>query len=85
MKMRAILRYRRIPDLWVRRDIAVSREIADIRPAVIPVLQSRNGQYLVDSTPIALEVELDGRSYREGTFRYHVKCFSAPIHRGPAA
>lgn len=65
MKMRAILRYRRIPFLWVRRDAAVSREIAHVRPAVIPVLQTPEGEYLVDSSPMALELErrvANGRS-----------------------
>ncbi|WP_368744612.1 glutathione S-transferase family protein [Desertibaculum subflavum] len=57
VKVRAMLRYRRIPFLWVRRDAAASREIAHIRPAVIPVLQTPDGEYLVDSTPMALELE----------------------------
>jgi glutathione S-transferase len=57
MKMRAVLRYRRVPFLWVRRDAAASREIAGVRPAVIPVLQTPAGEYLVDSTPMTQELE----------------------------
>ena len=65
MKVRAILRYRRIPHLWIRRDAVASQEIAHVRPAVIPVLQTPEGEYLVDSTPLALELErrvVNGRS-----------------------
>ena len=58
MKMRAILRYRRIPFVWVNRDRKVNEEIAQVKPAVIPVLQyPEDGSYHVDSTPMAYELE----------------------------
>ncbi len=58
MKMRAILRYRRIPFVWVNRDRKVSDEIAHVKPPVIPVLQyPEDGSYHVDSTLMAYELE----------------------------
>ena len=58
MKMRAILRYRRIPFVWVNRDRKVSEEIAHVKPPVIPVLQyPEDGSYHVDSTPLAYDLE----------------------------
>ncbi len=58
MKMRAILRYRRIPFVWVNRDQKVNEEIAHVKPAVIPVLQyPEDGSYRVDSTPLAYDLE----------------------------
>lgn len=58
MKMRAIMRYRRIPFVWVNRDRKVNEEIAHVKPPVIPVLQyPEDGSYHVDSTPMAYELE----------------------------
>lgn len=58
MKMRAVLRYRRIPFVWVNRDRKVSEEIAHVKPPVIPVLQyPEDGSYHVDSTPMAYDLE----------------------------
>jgi len=58
MKMRALMRYRRIPFVWVNRDGKVNEEISHVRPPVIPVLQyPEDGSYHVDSTPMAYELE----------------------------
>ncbi len=58
MKMRALMRYRRIPFVWVNRDQKISEEIDHVRPPVIPVLQyPEDGSYHVDSTPMAYELE----------------------------
>jgi glutathione S-transferase len=58
MKMRALMRYRRIPFVWVNRDRKVNEEIAHVKPPVIPVLQyPEDGSYHVDSTPMAFELE----------------------------
>ncbi len=58
MKMRALMRYRRIPFVWVNRDRKVSEEIAHVKPPVIPVLQyPEDGSYHVDSTPMAYALE----------------------------
>ena len=57
VKMRAILRYRRIPFVWKAtgnpRDVAVA---AGLSP-VIPVLQFPDGRLMNDSTPLAHALE----------------------------
>ena len=58
MKMRAIMRYRRLPFIWVQRDTGVEEEISHIKPPIIPILQfPDDGTYHTDSTPIAYELE----------------------------
>ena len=57
VKMRAILRYRRIPFVWNGsgnpRDVAVKAGL----PPVIPVLQFPDGRFMNDSTPLAHALE----------------------------
>lgn len=57
VKMRAILRYRRIPFVWQAtgqaRDVAVAAGL----PPVIPVLQFPDGRLMNDSTPLAYALE----------------------------
>lgn len=58
MKMRAVLRYRRLPFVWHNgqppaRDIAVAAGL----PPVIPVLRFPDGTTLNDSTPLIEELE----------------------------
>lgn len=56
MKLRALLRYRRIPHLWV--DGAATREaLGQVRAPVIPVLQYPDGHYDNDSTPVVYDLE----------------------------
>jgi len=57
MKMRAILRYRRLPYIWVQVTPANDAERAQVRPAVIPVIQYPDGSYHNDSTPMIYELE----------------------------
>lgn len=57
LKVRAVLRYRRIPHLWIYRSQEVRAEIAHLRPPLIPVLQDPEGGYHVDSTPMIEELE----------------------------
>jgi len=58
MKMRAIMRYRRLPFVWVLRDAKVTEEVAHVKPPIIPILQyPEDGSYHVDSTPLAYELE----------------------------
>jgi glutathione S-transferase len=56
MKMRALLRYRRLPFVFhlAGHD---SAEIADVRPRVIPVIRFPDGTLHVDSTPMLDELE----------------------------
>ncbi len=56
MKMRALLRYRRIPHLWV--DGGGAREaLAQVRAPVIPVLEYPDGHFDNDSTPLIYDLE----------------------------
>lgn len=57
MKMRAMMRYRRIPHVFVNNNMKVREEIAHVRPAVIPVLQYPDGSYHNDSTPLIYDLE----------------------------
>jgi glutathione S-transferase len=56
MKMRALLRYRRLPHLWI--DGAATREaLGQVRAPVIPVLQYPDGHFDNDSTPLIYDLE----------------------------
>ena len=57
MKIRAILRYRRIPHIVLSRwaDIRMAQE--HVRVPVIPILESPNGTFQNDSTPMLFDLE----------------------------
>ncbi|MBV9834519.1 MAG: glutathione S-transferase N-terminal domain-containing protein [Alphaproteobacteria bacterium] len=61
VKMRAILRYRRIPFVWNAlgnpRDVAVAAGL----PPVIPILRFPDGRMMNDSTPLAYALEREHR------------------------
>ena len=58
VKMRALMRYRRLPFIWVMRTPEIRRELADLKPQLVPVLQLLDsGEYLLDSTFQALALE----------------------------
>ena len=57
MKMRAVLRYRRLPHVWVQLNDRNAYEIANVKPAVIPVIQFPDGSHRNDSTPMIFELE----------------------------
>lgn len=56
-KMRALMRYRRLPFVWenggTARDVAIAAQL----PPVIPVLRFPDGRTMNDSTPLAYELE----------------------------
>lgn len=58
VKMRALMRYRRLPFDWVPRTMAVMPEVAHVKPQLIPILQyPEDGSYHLDSTLLAYDLE----------------------------
>jgi glutathione S-transferase len=57
MKLRAVLRYRRLPHVWMQLNDRNAYEIANVRPPVIPVLQFPDGVMQTDSTPLIFDLE----------------------------
>lgn len=56
MKLRSVLRYRRIPHLWV--DGTAARAVmGQVRAPVIPVLEYPDGHFDNDSTPVIYDLE----------------------------
>ncbi|NGY03794.1 glutathione S-transferase family protein [Solimonas terrae] len=53
-KLRAILRYRRLPHVWIVGTADTVPEVAHVRPRLVPILRMPDsGEWQVDSTPIA--------------------------------
>jgi len=59
LKMRAILRYRRLPHHWIVPNgyLGSGGELREAGKRVIPVLQYPDGTYWADSTPLAYDLE----------------------------
>ena len=57
LKMRAIMRYRRIPHVFIQMNASHDEERAKVKPAVIPVIQYPDGSYHNDSTPMVFDLE----------------------------
>ncbi len=57
MKMRALLRYRRIPHVVMGRASEWQTAFAHVRVPVMPVLESPDGRFQNDSTPLILDLE----------------------------
>lgn len=57
-KLRAILRYRRLPHVWRMRRPNMGPEIERVRPQLVPMLRfPGESHYRVDSTPLAYALE----------------------------
>lgn len=50
LKMRAVLRYRRLPHIWIQIDRSHASVMAAVKTPVIPVLQFPDGDFQNDST-----------------------------------
>jgi glutathione S-transferase len=57
VKVRAVLRYRRLPYTWLCRMPQFYPPLADVRPLLMPVVRFPDGTYHIDSTPIILALE----------------------------
>jgi glutathione S-transferase len=57
MKVRAILRYRRLPFIWEPSSPRLAEAFRAVKPAVVPVLQYPDGHFMNDSTPLAYDLE----------------------------
>ncbi len=57
IKLRALLRYRRIPFDWVIMTKALRAATAHLRPMLIPVLQYPDGSYRGETTALAYDLE----------------------------
>ncbi|MGL5838274.1 MAG: glutathione S-transferase N-terminal domain-containing protein [Sphingorhabdus sp.] len=57
MKIRALMRYRRIPHLWIHGAEAMNAALPHVRPAVIPVIEYPDGSFHNDSTPVIYDLE----------------------------
>ena len=57
IKMRALLRYRRIPFDWVIMTKALREQTAHLRPNLIPVLQYPDGTFRGETTTLAYDLE----------------------------
>ncbi|PZN93595.1 MAG: glutathione S-transferase [Alphaproteobacteria bacterium] len=57
MKLRAVLRYRRLPHAWVHGPEAMAIAGSKVKAPVIPVLEYPDGSFHNDSTPVILDLE----------------------------
>lgn len=56
MKMRAVLRYRRLPHVWVH-GASTRSALAQVKAPVIPVMEYPDGSFHNDSTPLIYDLE----------------------------
>jgi glutathione S-transferase len=57
MKMRALMRYRRLPHVWRQMQMGDERVFKHVKAPVIPVIQFLDGSWHNDSTPMIFALE----------------------------
>jgi glutathione S-transferase len=57
MKMRAVLRYRRLPHIWAHGAGAMAATSGKVKAPVIPILGYPDGSFANDSTPLIYDLE----------------------------
>jgi len=57
MKMRAVLRYRRLPHVWRQMEMGDDAVFKHVKAPVIPVIQYPDGSWKNDSTPLIFDLE----------------------------
>ena len=58
MKMRAVLRYRRLPHLWLHGAAALAATTGKVKAPVIPIFEFPDGSFANDSTPLIYDLEI---------------------------
>lgn len=57
MKMRAVMRYRRLPHIWIHGPEAMGIAGSKVKAPVIPVFEYPDGHFANDSTPLIYDLE----------------------------
>ncbi|MGB3721947.1 MAG: glutathione S-transferase family protein [Pacificimonas sp.] len=73
VKIRALMRYRRLPHIWIDGNAARAAALADVKVPVIPVVEFPDGSRHNDSTPLIRKLE-----------ERHASRSVVPIHDGNA-
>ncbi|MEY2883360.1 MAG: hypothetical protein RL490_1084 [Pseudomonadota bacterium] len=57
MKIRALLRYRRLPHIWLHGNAALAATRGQVKAPVIPIMEYPDGSFVNDSTPLLYDLE----------------------------
>ncbi len=57
MKVRAVMRYRRIPHIWRQMEVGDQGVFRNVKAPVIPIVQYPDGSWKNDSTPLIFDLE----------------------------